>query len=246
VTRRAAVALVVALAWLAPAAWAVIPDAQKISDALTASNRKAGRGAPLLLDVTLRIGDSGPLATGVLATHPTGLARLELQSNQGFVERHLLQGSEYSASRNGKMLRSPRPFLPPIFLMQSTSGAALRAALASFGVSGGEVVLGLAEDRDCYVLGGRLPRGADGEERRLPSMWIDIDSFEVVRVDRQDGVRFRFGPSTDFEGVRVPSWITVESPDQDPMRLDVDRVARANAPAAAFGRDWLLGNEPSE
>jgi len=182
----------------------------------------------------------------VLATHPTGLARLELRSNQGFVERHLLQGSAYSASRDGKLLRSPRPFLPPIFLMQSTSGAALRAALSSFGVSGGEVVLGLAEDRDCYVLGGRLPRGADGEERRLPSMWIDIDSFEVVRVDRQDGVRFRFGPSTDFEGVRVPSWITVESPDQDPVRLDVDRVARANAPAAAFGQDWLLGNEPSE
>lgn len=245
-TRRAAVALVLSLAWLAPTAWAVFPDAQKISDALTASNRKAGRGDPLLLDVTLRIGDSGPLATGVLATHPTGLARLELRSNQGFVERHLLQGSEYSASRDGKILRSPRPFLPPIFLIQSTSGATLRAALASFGVSGGEVVLGLADDRDCYVLGGRLPRGADGEERRLPSMWIDIDSFEVVRVDRQDGVRFRFGPTTDFEGVRVPSWITVESPDQDPVRLDVDRVARANAPAAAFGRDWLLGNEPSE
>ena len=245
-TRRAAVALALALALLAPTAWAVIPDAQKISNALTASNRKAGRGDPLLLDITLRIGDSGPLATGVLATHPTGLARLELHSNQGFVERHLLQGSEYTASRDGKLLRSPRPFLPPIFLIQSTSGAALRAALASFGVSGGEVVLGLAEDRDCYVLGGRLPRGADGEERRLPSMWIDIESFEVVRIDRQDGVRFHFGPSADFGGVRVPSWITVEAPDQDPVRLEVDRVARANAPAAAFGQDWLLGGESAD
>ena len=241
--RRAVPVLILALVLLAPAAWAVFPNAQKIADALASSNRAAGRGDPLIFDVTLRIGDSGPLATGVLATHPTGLARLELLSEQGFVERHLLQGSEYSASRDGKLLRSPRPFLPPIFLMQSTSGAALRAALASFGVSGGEVVLGLAEDRDCYVLGGRLPPGADGEERRLPSMWIDVDSFELVRVDRQDGVRFRFGPSANFEGIRAPSWITVESPDEDPVRLDVDRVARANAPAAAFGRDWLLATQ---
>jgi hypothetical protein len=243
---RALLAAALVAALLAPAAWGVIPDAQKITNALTASNRKAGRGNPLLFDVTLRIGDSGPLATGVMATHPTGLARLELRSKQGFTERHLLQGSEYSASRDGRMLRSPRPFLPPIFLMQSTSSAALRAALASFGVSGGEVVLGLAENRDCYVLGGRLPRNARGEERRLPSMWIDMDSFDVVRVDRQDGVRFRFGPTADFDGVEVPSWITVEVPEQDPVRLDVEKVARANAPAAAFGRDWLLGAEGGE
>ena len=244
--RRASGAVVVLLVLLAPAAFAVIPNAQKIAEALTLTNRKAGRGDPILLDVTLRIGDSGPLASGVLASHPTGLARLELRSSQGFVERHLLQGSEYSASRDGKLLRSPRPFLPPIFLMQSTSGAALRAALASFGVSGGEVVLGLAEDRDCYVLGGRLPRSPDGEERRLPSMWIDMDSFDVVRVDRQDGVRFRFGPPAEFDGIRVPGWITVEVPDQDLVRLDVERASRANAPAAAFGRDWLLSSNLSE
>jgi hypothetical protein len=239
--------LILQLAWLvlaglllaAPAA-AVIPSVQKIADSVARTNRAAGRAGPLLLDVTLRIGDSPPLATGVLVTHPTGLARLELHSNQGFVERHLLQGSEYTASRDGELLRSPRPFLPPVFLLQASSGAALRAALSSFGVSAADVALGLADDHDCYVLGGRLPLAASGEERRLPSVWVDTESFDVVRIDRQDGVRFRFGPPATFEKIQVPSWISIEAPGQDPMRLDVVRAAKADAPAAAFGTDWLL------
>jgi hypothetical protein len=237
---RLAILLAWALGPIALPASAVIPDAQKIADAVADTNRSAGRSNPLIFDVTLRIGASQPLATGVLATHPTGLARLELHSNQGFVERHLLQGSEYRASRDGRLLRSPRLFLPPVFLLQSVSGAALRAALSSYGVSAGEVVLGLADDRDCYVLGGRLPRAPDGEERRLPSLWIDMDSFEVVRIDRRDGVRYRFGPPGDFDGIQVPSWVSIEAPDHPPARLQVVRVAPANAPAAAFGTEWLV------
>ena len=237
--RRVALLLAAGVALAAPSALAVIPSIQKITDAVAQTNRSEGRSEPLLMDVVLRIGDSEPLATGVLATHPTGLARLELHSNQGFVERHLLQGSEYSASRDGHMLRSPRPFLPPIFLLQSGSGAALSAALTSYGISVAEVALGLADDHDCYVLGGRLPRAADGAERRLPSLWVDTESLEVVRIDRQDGVRFRFGPTTAFDGIRAPAWISIEAPGQAPARLDVTRVARANAPAAAFGTDWL-------
>jgi hypothetical protein len=238
---RPLLALTLVLGLLAAPAAAVIPNAQKIADAVAKTNRREGRSDPLLFDVKLRIGDSLPLATGVLATHPTGLARLELRSNQGFVERHLLQGSEYRASRDGQLLRSPRPFLPPLFLLQALSGAALRAALSSFGVSAGEVVLGLADDRDCYVLGGRLPRAGSGGERRLPSLWIDIETYAVVRIDRQDGVRFRFGPPGSFDGIRAPSWISIEAPGQRPAWLDVVRVVPANAPAASFGTDWLVG-----
>jgi hypothetical protein len=237
---RQALALALVLGLLAGPAAAVIPNAQKIADAVAQSNRAEGRSEPLILDVTLRIGDSAPLATGVLASHPTGLARLELRSNQGFVERHLLQGSEYRASRDGQLLRAPRPFLPPMFLLQAVSGAALRAALSSFGVSAGEVALGLADDRDCYVIGGRLPRAAAGEERRLPSLWIDMETYGVVRVDRQDGVRFRFGPPARFGAIQVPSWIAIEVPGQRPARLDVLRAAPADAPAASFGVDWLM------
>ncbi|MEE2679031.1 MAG: hypothetical protein VX546_10685 [Myxococcota bacterium] len=222
-----------------PVAWAVIPSAQKISNELARTNRSAHRSEPLIFDVTLRIGDSQPLAQGVLATHPTGLARLELTSNQGFSERHLLQGSAYAASRDGRMLREPRPFLPPLFLLQAGSGAALRAALASFGISGGEVALGLADDRDCYVLGGRVPSRAGEEERRLPSLWIDADTFHVVRIDRRDGVRFQFGPAHSYAGIDFPAWISIQAPGQTTARLDIVAVAPANAPAAAFGQDWL-------
>lgn len=231
--------LLLALVLAAAPATAVIPAAQKIVDSVALKNRSGGRADPLILEVSLRIGDSQPLATGVLASHPTGLARLELHSNQGFVERHLLQGSEYSASRDGQLLRAPRPFLPPLFLLQAPSGATLRAALSSYGVAPGEVQLGLADDHDCYVLGGRLPRTSGAEERRLPSMWVDLESFDVVRVDRSDGVRFRFGPMSSYDGIQVPSWIAIEVPGQTPARLEVVRVAKANAPAASFGSDWL-------
>ena len=237
--RRSVLVLFLAALAGAPAAWAVIPSAQKISNEMARTNRAAHRSEPLIFDVTLRIGASEPLATGVLATHPTGLARLELNSNQGFTERHLLQGSSYAASRDGRELLEPRPFLPPLFLLQAGSGAALRAALASFGISGGEVALGLADDRDCYVLGGRVPNTKGGEERRLPSLWIDTHTFQVVRIDRRDGVRYRFGPAQVFDGINFPAWISIEAPGKTAARLDVIGVAPANAPAAAFGRDWL-------
>ena len=138
----------------------------------------------------------------------------------------------------GKLLRSPRPFLPPLFLLQATSGATLRAALASFGVVTSEIALGMDGDRDCYVLGGRQP--GDDERATRPTIWIDMDSFQVVRVDRRDGVRFRFGPPQVYGGIQAPSWIAIEVPGQPDARLDVEKVAKANAPAAAFGHDWLL------
>jgi hypothetical protein len=129
--------------------------------------------------------------------------------------------------------------LPPIFFLQAQSGAAFRAALASYGVASGEVVLGRVADRDCYVFGGRLPRGTAGEERMLPSVWVDMETYQIAQIDRPGGVRFRFGPMTVFEGIQAPSWIEVVAPGQPNARLDVIRVAPANAPAAAFGMAWL-------
>jgi hypothetical protein len=176
----------------------------------------------------------------VLTTHPTGLARLELRSTRGFVERHLVQGSEYGASRDGKLIDDPRPFLPPVFLLQAVSGAALQAALTSFGVTSEQAELGLGDDHDCYVLGGRAPRGPDGVETTKPSLWVDLESFEVVRIDRGDGVRFRFGPSERFGSVRLPRWISIEAPGQTPARLDIVKATPANAPAASFNTEWLV------
>jgi hypothetical protein len=234
-------------ALLAAPAQAVIPSAERIADAVAGANRAAGRSGPLWIDVTLRIGDGEPLAQGVLTTHPTGLARLELRSTRGFVERHLVQGSDYDASRDGKPLEQPRPFLPPVFVLQAVSGAALQAALASFGVASQQAELGLGDERDCYVLGGRAARGPDGTEPVQPSLWVDMESFEVVRIDRGDGVRFRFGPTSDFGALRLPSWISIETPGQPPARLEILKGVPANAPAASFSTEWLLGppSQPS-
>ena len=240
--RRRACGLALAALLLAPGgARAVVPSSERIADAVAVANRASGRSGPLWIDVTLRIGDGEPVAQGVLTTHPTGLARLELRSTRGFVERHLVQGSEYAASRDGKPLDQPRPFLPPIYVLQAGSGAALQAALASFGVATEQTALGLGDDHDCYVLGGRAPRGADGSERAQPSLWVDMESFEVVRIDRGDGVRFRFGPTNDFGALRLPSWISIEAPGQPPARLEIVKGVPANAPAASFSTEWLLG-----
>jgi hypothetical protein len=234
-----ALAVGVAIASWSPTAAAVIPSAAKIADAVAAANRAAGRSRPVLLDVTLSIDDGPTVATGQLATHPTGLARLELHSRRGLVERHLLQGSHHLASRDGEMIDGPRHFLPPVFLLQATSGAALSAALASFGIAHEEATLGRLGDYDCYVLGGRLPPASEQQERVLPSIWIDLESYDVVRIVGLDGVRYRFGPTQDFDGIRVPRWVTIEAPGEPKARLDIVGAATANAPAAAFGRDWL-------
>ena len=233
---RAACGAALALLLAVGTALAAIPASERVSDELARANRASRRAEPLIFDVALRIGEGAPAATGVLATHPTGLARLELTSERGFVERHLLQGNEYSASRDGEPLAAPRPFLPPLFLLQASNGASLRAALASFGVATQAVNLGLADDRDCYVIGGRIP----GAPPR-PSLWVSMDDFQVVQVDRGDGVRFRFGPAQVYGGIQAPAWISIEVPGQSPARLEVKGVTRANAPAAAFSAEWLSG-----
>jgi len=244
IPRARIVALAAALAVLAGGsapAGAVIPSAAKLVEAVADANRGAGRTGPVLLDITLTIADGPVAATGVLATHPTGLARLELHSSRGFVGRHLLQGNDHTASRDSEMIERPRHFLPPVFLLQATSGAALSAALRSFGIDADEAVLGRVGDFDCYVFGGRLPPALERSEQVLPSMWVDIESYEVVRIDGADGVRYRFGPSQDFDGIRIPRWITIEAPGEPPARLDILGAAPANAPAAAFGSEWLNG-----
>jgi hypothetical protein len=252
-SRSRALAAALALAGLAAGtAAAGIPSAEKLAGAVAEANRKAGRAKPLLLEVTLRDASGGSLATGTLASHPTGLARLELRTSEG-LERHLLQGSQYAASRNGSLLDAPRPLLPPLFLLQADSGASLRAALTSFGVAASGSHLGLADDRDCFVIGDRAPRAAGGGPAALardapaaaafepgtPSIWLEIGSFDWVEIDGLRGVRYRLGPSASFEGVRMPRWVDVQAPGQATLRLEIDRVARANAPAAAFGMEWL-------
>lgn len=252
--RRPGIALCCALAVVvaAASAHAAIPNAAKVTRAVAEANRASGRSGPLLLDVRLQIAGGGASATGVLATHPTGLARLELESPMGFVERHLLRGTEYRASRNGQKIDDPHPFLPPLFLLQAGSGEALSAALASLGMATGEIVLGRFGDRDCYVIGGRRYPGdpanpaapvaeTPGQEPLLPSLWIDVQSYDPLRIVGADGTEYRLAEMQFFKGIRLPRYIEIDPPGPLRARLEVLGATQAEAPAAAFQPEWLTG-----
>ncbi len=223
----------------AASASAAIPLPAKITRAVAGMNEESGRSSPLLFSVKLRVDGAAPSAEGELAVHPSGLARLELRNSWGgFVERHLLQSNTYQASRNGELLADPHPFLPPVFLLQASSGEALAAALATFGVDSRQVVLGKIGAHDCYVFGGRAIGPAEAEHP-LPSLWVDMTSLEPLRIVRGDGVEYRFGPSQAFGAIRVPSFVDVLAPDGLRARLEITRARRAEAPAALFQPAWL-------
>ncbi len=234
-----AVCFAILLAVAPGSAGAVIPSAEKIGTALAENNEASRRAEPLWLEVNLRVGDGDVVGSGVLVSHPTGLARLELRGPGGFVERHLLQGSEHSASRDGERLRNPRPFLPPLFLLQVTSAAELAAALRGLGVNPHVVALGRIDEHDSYVLGGRATPPPTDARKREPSLWIDIETLEPLRVQWRNGVRFNFGPTAVFDGIRLPQWFSIESPERKPVRLEVLKAAPADAPASAFRKSWL-------
>jgi hypothetical protein len=230
---------------LAGGALAAIPSAEKVAGAVAETNAASGRARPLLLEVSLRVAGGGAQARGTLATHPTGLARLELVAPSGFVERHLLLGDEYRASRDGQILPSPHPFLPPVFLLQANSGAALSAALSSFGVLSYEMELGRIGDQDCYVFGGRAPFDASLEAPPRPSLWVDMRSYDTLRLVSEDGTEYRLGPMRVFGGIRLPAWIEIRG-EALRARLEILEASEADAPAAAFQSDWLTDLAPSE
>ena len=132
---------------------AYVPRPGRVIDAVADANKEARRTRALRYQVSLRIGEGPAVAVGELVSHPTGLARLELRAAGGLVERHILLGDQHSASRNARMLMRPRAFLPPLFVLQSNSGAVLEAALGTLGVD--RRLLGLAPcgEYDCYVIG---------------------------------------------------------------------------------------------
>jgi hypothetical protein len=252
---------------LAGAAAAYIPEPGRVVQAVAETNRASGRAQALKLELVLRIADGEPRATGELVTHPTGLARLELRGAGGLVERQILTGSELRAARNGRPVDDPRAFLPPLFLLQTDDGLALEAALAAFGVDSDAIALAPCGQHDCYVVGGRAPMGtrpavgaggpaapaaepdaeATDEEPTPgapPSLWVDVDSHEVAAIVERGGVRVRLGPTAAFAKVRLPQWLLIEEPGRPAARLEVRSVTPVNAPAAAFGEDWLLAPPP--
>ena len=151
---------------VAPApADAYIPPASRVVGAVARHNKAVGRSKALRFEVSMRqvSGARGepsePIGRGVLVTHPSGLARLELRGANDLVERHVLQAGEHLATRNGEPLQRPREFLPPLYLLQTDSSLALRTGLEALGAQIDAIGLAPCGDGDCYVL---------GDPRRVP------------------------------------------------------------------------------
>ncbi len=154
-----------------------VPRAERVINAVAESNVKGRRVRALRYRLKLHIGDGPPVAAGDLVTHPTGLARLELRASGGLIERHILLGDQHSAARNARLLVRPRAFLPPLFVLQSNSGAVLRAALKTLGIDRELVGLAPCGESDCYVIGD--PTRAV----RRPLVRVVVDEDEDVDGD---------------------------------------------------------------
>jgi hypothetical protein len=221
-------------------AGAYIPQPERIAAAVAAENRGAGRLGALELKVALRLGGSEqPAATGELLSDSGGLSRLELRSPEGVVERYLLRGGELLASRDGRALPAPRPFLPPFFLLQAGSGDVLMASLLALGASVHEVALGHEGEHDCYVLGGRVPLSGGVASSPRAALWVDQESLEPVRIDLRDGVRFRMGPPVGFGPVHLPSWIEISDWGGPVARLEILDAHEASVSSESFHPSWL-------
>ena len=138
---------------LGPSAFAFVPTADRTLKAIAKVNRASGRTMAIQLELTMRVGDGGPIAAGELISHPSGLARLELRGYGGRVDRYLLSGSELLAARDGRRLDRPQPMLQPFFLLQPATETTLRAALETFGVQSEWIGLAPCGEQDCFVIG---------------------------------------------------------------------------------------------
>jgi len=99
--------------------------------------------------------------------------------------------------------------------------------------------------------GERVAAGAEGEsldgpelsvpeDTLLPRLWVDTEDLQVRRIDRASGVFTIFGPVVSFDGLMLPAWFEIHEPGAEPIRFEVDRAVRVNAPPQAFSRKWLL------
>ena len=247
---RRATGLGLAALLVSVAADAFIPDAARVVRAVAARNEDAGRAQPLRLDVVLRIEESDPIGSGILVTHPSGLARLELRGANGVVERHVLQGGEHLAMRNGSRLREPRAFLPPLFLLQADHELELRSGLGQLGANLDSIGLAPCGESDCYVIGDpsrvppayepAAPEGSDGEREAVDL--LTGAPFEPIAPAS-------LGDPLTVDGQRPSIWVDLVT--FEPRRIDLRSGVRVwFGPPAQFGRvtvpAWFRIDEPGK
>lgn len=209
----------------AGAASAWIPEPESAWGIVAQGNTEAGRTRALSLDVSIVGADGAVAATGTARLDPSGRARLGVTYADGAVEVHERTGSDYQATRAGGKVAKPVRLLPPLALLQASSGLAVDEALRSIGGNPRLVDLGMEGTHDCWVLGGRDMGAFDANTR--VSLWVDQDSQQPVRIDDGAGTQYRLGPPAKGEGIRFPAWIEVRPATGPGYRIDVKAVTPA-------------------
>lgn len=217
---------------------AFVPQAERIANATARANDAAARTQALQLDLTLRVAEREPIGTGKLVTHPTGLARLELRDARGRIERHLLLGTEHTASSNGDELDRPRAFLPPLFFLQVDSLATLQQALADYGLDVEAAALAPCGKRICYVLGDPsrvAPPPPPTQEERAKLRAAAEEAGEPWPPEPEEEILETQGAAPDVPAGPVPA-IWVDAQSFEIRRIDSRNGVTVNfGPVVAFG-----------
>jgi hypothetical protein len=216
-------AIALALLLAAPPARAWIPEPERAWGAIAQTNAASGRGRSLDLAVALVGADGAVAATGRLRLEPDGRSRLDLELGGNASETHERAGLEYRVTRNGQRADKAPRLLPPLALLQETSAMGVADALRAIGGNPAQVDLGIEGKHDCWVLGGRDPGPFEASNR--PSLWVDQEAQQPVRIDDASGTQYRLGDPVSRDGVRFPSRIEVSAPGWPIWRIEIQSPA---------------------
>jgi hypothetical protein len=223
---RVALAGLFGIALVRPAA-AWIPEPERAWSTLATSNGQSARTRSLDFAVALVDATGAVAATGRLRAEPGGHARLDLALADGGEEVHERRGVEYRVTRNGQVVAKAPRLLPPLGMLQAAKGLDVAAALRDIAGDPARVDLGMEGRYDCWVLGGRDP--GDFQMNTRPSIWVDQETQQPVRIDDAAGVRYRLLDLAPKGGVRFPSRIEVHADGWPIWRIDVATPAPAEA-----------------
>jgi len=108
---------------------------------------------------------------------------------------------------------------------------------------------GAGGEADLPVSSSNLAPGEPSEEALLTGesagsgLWVDRKSYAIRGMDSKGGVRTRLGPGVIYNGVRLPSWIYIEEPGREAVRLHILEVFPAAPGPEDFMPEWLFSPE---
>jgi len=233
---------------------AFIPQVERTMKEIAKVNRSSGRAQAIQLELTMRVGQGGPIASAELISHPSGLARLEIRGYRGRVDRYLLSGADLMAAKGGRPIERPQPMLQPFFLLQPSSETTLRAALETFGVQSEWIGLAPCGDQDCFVIGDpRLAAPLPMSEGESAGEALDVldDPLQIHSVDagplrderdeneEADTAEFGDGSGEDAAlagpTLRLPESESIPRLWVDTKELQVRRIDRGSGVFVVFG-----------